>query len=48
MVNYNYFAETFSNSRKNLLWPEIDYFVSYLKSIFINKKNKENIFILDI
>ncbi len=47
MVNYNCFAETFSNSRQNLLWPEIDYFISYLKkNSFI--KNKKNTLILDI
>jgi hypothetical protein len=29
-VDYNNFAKTFSNSRKNMKWEEIDYFVSFL------------------
>jgi SAM-dependent methyltransferase len=34
MTNYNDFAETFSKSRKNMKWEEIDYFISsYLKDI---------------
>lgn len=28
MTNYDYFAETFSRSRKNMKWEEIDYFIS--------------------
>lgn len=27
MVNYDGFAETFSNSRKNLKWQELDYII---------------------
>lgn len=38
-VDYNKFAETFSNSRKNLKWEEIDYFLSFLSS----SKTKLNI-----
>jgi hypothetical protein len=28
MTNYDNFAHTFSNSRKNLKWSEIEYFLS--------------------
>jgi SAM-dependent methyltransferase len=28
MTNYDHFAETFSKSRKNLSWPELDYIIS--------------------
>ncbi|MDR2639768.1 MAG: hypothetical protein LBC61_00025 [Candidatus Peribacteria bacterium] len=28
MVNYDLFAGTFSNSRKNLKWEEIEYFLT--------------------
>lgn len=31
MVNYNNFSKTFSNSRKNMKWEEVDYFLSFLK-----------------
>lgn len=41
MVDYNNFAKTFSKSRKNMKWEEIDYFLSFLEW-------KENINILDI
>lgn len=41
MVDYNNFAKTFSNSRKNLKWEEISYFLN-----FISWKN--NLTILDI
>jgi len=37
-INYNNFAKTFSNSRKNMKWEEIDYFLSFLEN-----KNNENI-----
>ena len=41
-VDYNKFAKTFSNSRKNMKWKEIDYFLNnYLK-------NKKEISILDV
>ena len=40
-VDYNNFAKTFSNSRKNMKWEEIDYFISFLDW-------KENLKILDI
>jgi len=40
-VDYNNFAETFSNSRKNMKWEEIDYFLSFLDW-------EKNIAILDI
>ncbi len=41
-VNYNNFAKTFSSSRKNMKWEEIEYFLSFLDW----KKEKLNI--LDI
>ncbi len=40
-VDYNNFAKTFSNSRKNMKWEEIDYFLSFLSW-------EKNIKILDI
>ncbi len=40
-VDYNDFAKTFSNSRKNMKWEEINYFISFLEW-------KENLNILDI
>jgi len=40
-VDYNNFAKTFSKSRKNMKWEEIDYFISFLEW-------EENISILDI
>jgi hypothetical protein len=34
MTDYNNFAETFSRSRKNMKWEEIDYFISsYLSDV---------------
>ena len=41
MVDYDKFAKTFSNSRKNMKWDEIDYIISFLKW-------KKNLKILDI
>jgi SAM-dependent methyltransferase len=41
MINYDNFAETFSNSRKNMKWQEIEYFLEFLKW-------KENLDILDV
>lgn len=41
-LNYDNFAKTFSNSRKNMKWEEIDYFLDN----YIEKK--DNIKILDI
>ena len=41
MVDYNNFAKTFSNSRKNMKWEEIEYFLSFLEW-------KEKLNILDI
>lgn len=37
MVDYNAYAKTFSESRKNMKWEEIEYFLSFLWSIE-NKK----------
>jgi len=34
MVDYNKFAETFSKSRKNLKWPEIEYIIDYINTNF--------------
>ena len=41
MVDYNNFATTFSNSRKNMKWEEVQYFLSFLE-------REKNIEILDI
>lgn len=30
-MSYNAFAETFSNSRKNLHWPELEYIIEDIK-----------------
>lgn len=43
MVNYNNFAQTFSNSRINMKWEEIDYFISFIKNISLS-----NVDILDV
>ncbi len=45
-VDYNKFAKTFSSSRKNMKWEEINYFLSFLW----NKKDNlgQNLSILDI
>ncbi len=43
-MSYDAFASTFSNSRKNLKWGEIGYFVEYMK----NKSKNSNISILDV
>jgi hypothetical protein len=40
-VDYNNFATTFSNSRKDMKWEEIDYFLSFLEE-------KQDLKILDI
>lgn len=44
MVDYDKFAKTFSNSRKNLAWPEIDYFIEYISQLYWEKRIK----ILDV
>lgn len=33
-MSYDAFAETFSHSRKNLHWPEIDYIVEFMRKYF--------------
>ena len=43
-MSYDAFASTFSNSRKNLKWGEIGYFVECMK----NKSKNSNISILDV
>ena len=35
MVNYDEFAETFSNSRKNHHWPEVDFFLSEMQKSWV-------------
>jgi hypothetical protein len=40
-VNYNNFSKTFSQSRKNMKWEEIEYFLETLQ-------NKQDITILDV
>ena len=42
MDNYDNFSKTFSKSRKNMIWPEIEYFINFIKSNF-EDKNKLNI-----
>lgn len=37
-MSYNAFAQTFSASRKNLRWGEIEYFVKYIQERFLNKE----------
>jgi len=32
LVDYNPFAKSFSQSRKSMSWPEIDYFFDILKA----------------
>lgn len=32
MVNYDAFSSTFAESRKNMKWPEIEYFIELLKN----------------
>jgi len=44
-MDYNNFAKTFSNSRKNMKWEEIDYFLEFINK---NSLDKKNISILDI
>ena len=41
MVDYNNFAKTFSDSRKSMKWPEMEYFLKNIPEI-------ENKNILDI
>lgn len=36
-MDYNNFAKTFSNSRKNMKWEEIEYFLEYLQKNWRNK-----------
>lgn len=43
-MSYNAFASTFSQSRKNLRWGEIEYFIEYMKKY----SSDEKISILDI
>ena len=40
-VDYNNFAKTFSSSRKNMKWEEIDFFMELIKE-------KKSLNILDI
>jgi len=40
-VDYNNYAKTFSNSRKNMKWEELDYFLDYISDI-------DNLKILDV
>lgn len=46
MVDYNNFAHTFSQSRKNMKWEEISYFLHFLQSHLSPKKYTQKI--LDI
>ena len=33
MNSYDDFSETFANSRKNMKWPEMEYFCDFIKAI---------------
>ncbi len=33
MMSYDAFAETFSNSRKNLFWPELEYTIEDMRKM---------------
>ena len=46
-VNYDNYAKTFSKSRLNMKWPEIDFILWFFKSNFLNINNKP-IKILDL
>ena len=53
MTSYNDFSSTFTRSRKNMYWPEIDYFIEHLKNFeklyYLNPNNKgKKINILDV
>ncbi|MDD2487588.1 MAG: class I SAM-dependent methyltransferase [Candidatus Gracilibacteria bacterium] len=48
METYNSFSETFSNSRKNMKWPEMEYFMDFIKTIPEIADNNGKIQILDI
>jgi hypothetical protein len=48
MENYNNFAETFSKSRINLKWSEIDYFLDFIGQSIINIDEQKVIKILDV
>jgi len=37
-MSYDAFAQTFSQSRKNLRWGEIEYFMKYIQEKFLNKE----------
>nr|MDD3720296.1 class I SAM-dependent methyltransferase [Candidatus Gracilibacteria bacterium] len=45
-VDYNNYAKTFSNSRKNMKWEEITYFINYLDER--QKTKDKSISILDV
>jgi len=47
-VDYNEFAKTFSNSRKNMKWEEIEYFLSFLNSDNRGENLENNFNILDV
>ncbi len=47
-VDYNNFAKTFSNSRKNMKWEEIDYFLSFLSSPQPSPLEEREFSVLDI
>jgi hypothetical protein len=47
MVDYNNFAKTFSNSRKNMKWEEIDYFLSKIPNL-ISLGVKGSLKVLDV
>ena len=46
MREYDNFSETFAKSRKNMHWPEIDYFMDFIKSS--PNLNRAGLEILDV
>lgn len=48
MEDYNKFSKTFANSRRNMIWPELEYFIDYLKKVPVPIKGTGTIKILDV
>jgi SAM-dependent methyltransferase len=46
MKDYDNFSKTFAKSRKNMHWPEIEYFMDFISKL--DKTEKNNLKILDI
>jgi len=48
MVDYNDFAKTFSQSRKNMKWEEITYFLTSPLTPLLKGEGDKEVSILDI